>query len=453
MPLGSYFSPEVETLSRGDLDALIDERVRYTVQYAAEHSPFYRHWFKENKINPEEVRVHEDLLNLPVISGKTIREHQPPLTPEFEFLSTDWTNVFSIQETSGTSGTPKGFFLTWDDWKRYAEKYARSFVSQGFSEKDRIVVCASYGMNVGANTMTIAARKIGMGIIPIGKCTFESRILKSYKPTAIVGSVFKLLRLARRLSAEGMKTSDTTIDKLVAGGESFADESRAYLSEMWGVPVYNTYGSTEGTMCGECTHLSGLHVPEDLVHLDVYDPQMQSFVKDGECGRSVLTTLLPVGGKSGMLLINYDTEDTTVVLSREQCGCGRTHMRIVNPEREAETLWAFGNPFNRTDIEAAVFQAENMAHVTGEYEASVYDGNVPEKVFLQVNLECFDPARCDRKLVEDRFVSRFLKYKSMIAEHYYDGSFRIEFNFTGLSGLELYTMKGRPKRLVDRRVH
>ena len=453
MPLGSYFSPEVETLSRGDLDALIDERVRYTVLYAVEHSPFYRHWFKENKINPEEVQVHEDLLNLPVISGKTIREHQPPLTPEFEFLSTDWTNVFSIQETSGTSGTPKGFFLTWDDWKRYAEKYARSFVSQGFSEKDRIVVCASYGMNVGANTMTIAARKIGMGIIPIGKCTFESRILKSYKPTAIVGSVFKLLRLARRLSAEGMKTSDTTIDKLVAGGESFADESRAYLSEMWGVPVYNTYGSTEGTMCGECTQLSGLHVPEDLVHLDVYDPQMQSFVKDGECGRSVLTTLLPVGGKSGMLLINYDTEDTTVVLSREQCGCGRTHMRIVNPEREAETLWAFGNPFNRTDIEAAVFQAENMAHVTGEYEASVYDGNVPEKVFLQVNLECFDPARCDRKLVEDRFVSRFLKYKSMIAEHYYDGSFRIEFNFTGLSGLELYTMKGRPKRLVDRRVH
>ncbi len=453
MPVGSYFSPEVETLSRSDLDALIDERVRYTVQYAAEHSPFYRHWFKENKINPEEVRVHEDLLNLPVISGKTIREHQPPSTPEFEFLSTDWNNVFSIQETSGTSGTPKGFFLTWDDWKRYAEKYARSFVSQGFSEKDRIVVCASYGMNVGANTMTIAARKIGMGIIPIGKCTFESRILKSYKPTAIVGSVFKLLRLARRLSAEGMKPSDTMIDKLVAGGESFADESRAYLSHIWGVPVYNTYGSTEGTMCGECTQISGLHVPEDLVHLDLYDPQMQSFVKDGECGRGVLTTLLPVGGKSGMLLINYDTEDTTVVLSREQCGCGRTHMRIVNPEREAETLWAFGNPFNRTDIEAAVFQAESMAHVTGEYEASVYDGDVPEKMILRVNLECFDPARCDRKLVEDRFVSRFLKYKSLIAEHYYDGSFRIEFNFTGIHGLEFYTIKGRPKRLVDRRVH
>ncbi len=453
MATGSFFSPEVETLERSDLDTLIDERIRYTIRYAAEHSPFYRHWFNENHINPTEIQGHEDLLNLPVISGKTIREHQPPVTPEFEFLSTDWNNVFSIQETSGTSGTPKGFFLTWDDWKRYAEKYARSFVSQGFSEKDRIVVCASYGMNVGANTMTIAAQKIGMGIIPIGKCTFEARILKNYKPTAIVGSVFKLLRLARRLSAGGMKPSDTAIDKLVAGGESFADESRAYLSELWGVPVYNTYGSTEGTMCGECTERSGLHVPEDLVHLDVYDPHLQSFVKDGECGRGVLTTLLPVGGKSGMLLINYDTEDTTVVLSRDRCKCGRTHMRIINPLREAETVWAFGNPFNRTDIEAAVFQADSMAYITGEYEAGLHDGDRPEEAVLRVNLECYDPDHCDRTLVEDRFVSRFLKYKSLIAEHYHEGSFRIALNFTGPRGLDFYTMKGRPKRLVDRRVH
>ena len=128
-------------------------------------------------------------------------------------------------------------------------------------------------------------------------------------------------------------------------------------------------------------------------------------------------------------------------------------MRIVNPQREGETVWAFGNPFNRTDIEAAVFQHDSMAHVTGEYEASVYDGDVPEKVVLRVNLECFDPAHCDRKLVEDRFVSRFLKYKSLIAEHYYDGSFQIEFNFSGPRGLDFYTMKGRPKRLVDRRMH
>jgi len=451
MPVGRFFSEPIETLPRSDLDALIDERVRYTVHYAAEHSPFYRNWFRTNNIRPDEIRVHEDLFSLPITSGKKIREHQPPNTSAFEFLSADWADVFSIQETSGTSGVPKSFFLTWEDWKRYAEKYARSFVSQGFSGKDRIVVCASYGMNVGANTMTIAAQRIGMCIIPLGKCTFESRVINHYKPTAIVGSVFKLLRLGRRLAADGLKPSETSIVRLVAGGESFADESRAYLAEQWGCPVFNTYGSTEGTMCGECTQFAGLHVPEDLVHLDVYDPSIQAFVRDGECGRGILTTLLPVGGKCGTLLINYDTEDTTVVLSRERCGCGRTHMRIINPQREAETVWISGNPFNRVDIEAAVFQPENMEHLSGEYEAFVYDGDAPNETILRVSLECLAPDQCDRMLVEEQFITRFLKHKPGLAELYHDGALQVIFNFAAPGGLELAKLKGRPKRLVDRR--
>jgi coenzyme F390 synthetase len=447
----AYFSEEIETMERSDLDGLIDERVRYTVQYASLHSPFYRHWFRENRIDPGAIRVHEDLLELPIISGRSIREHQPPVTPEFEFLSADWNAIFSIQETSGTSGTPKGFFLTWDDWKRYAEKYARSFVSQGFGTEDRIVVCASYGMNVGANTMTLAAQRVGMGIIPLGKCSFDSRILRNYRPTAIVGSIFKLLRLGRRLRAEGVKPADIAIDKLVAGGESFADDARKYLAEQWDCPVYNTYGSTEGTMCGECTELSGLHVPEDLVHLDVYDPQMQGFVRDGECGRAVLTTLLPVGGRSGMLLINYDTEDTTVVLSRERCRCGRTHMRIFNPQREAETAWIGGNAMNRVDIEAAVFQPENMEYLSGEYEAFISSGEAPGEVVLRISVECLDTGPCDQRLVEEHIIKHFLKQKPGLAARYHEGQLKIPVTVTGPGGLELFRQKGRAKRLVDRR--
>jgi phenylacetate-coenzyme A ligase PaaK-like adenylate-forming protein len=202
-------------------------------------------------------------------------------------------------------------------------------------------------------------------------------------------------------------------------------------------------------MCGECTHMTGLHVPEDLVHLDVYDPRLKSFVKDGECGRSVLTTLLPVGGMTGMLLINYDTEDTTVVISRNQCRCGRTHMRIYNPQREAETVWVYANSINRVDIEAAVFQNGSMEFLTGEYEAFLYDGDASGEAVLRVSLECFDMDRVNKKLVEDQFIDRFLKNKPGLADYYHDGNFPVIFNFTGPGGLELHKLKGRPKRLVD----
>ena len=187
-------------------------------------------------------------------------------------------------------------------------------------------------------------------------------------------------------------------------------------------------------MCGECTQLSGLHVLEDLVHLDVYDPHMQSFVPDGECGRGVLTTLLPAGGKCGMLLINYDTEDTTVVLSRERCGCGRTHIRIYNPARGAETVWVHGIALNRIDIESAIFQPENMAYFTGKYEAFLYDGDQPEHFILRISVEYFDSKRCDRRTVENRLTGPLLKIKPGLSEGYHEQSFEILLNFTGPGG-------------------
>ncbi|MGZ4942141.1 MAG: coenzyme F390 synthetase [Halobacteriota archaeon] len=445
----SFFSEQIETMDRSDLDAPVDERIRYTVNYAAEHSPFYRKWFRTNSINPSKIREHEDLRDLPVISGKTIRERQPPETEEFEFKSIDWPEVFTIHETSGTSGNPKSFFLTWEDWNRYAEKYARAFVSQNFTSGDRVVVCASYGMNVGADTMTLAAQRIAMTIIPMGRCTFPVNLITKYRPTGIVGSVFKLLRLARRMEAEGLDPHASSIKRLVAGGESFANESRAFLEEVWGVPAYNTYGSTEGTMCGECHEKAGLHVPEDLVHLDLYNPSLDDFAAGDDCGRIVLTTLLSPGGKTGTLLLNYDTEDTTFVTSRDRCPCGRTHVRIMLPQREAETVWVAGSPFNRVDIEGSVFQRENMDYLTGEYEAFLYGD--AEKTTLHVSMECLDTTTCEKELVTENFLKRFLRHQARLSEARLDGTFDIRFNFTEPGGLEFYRISGRAKRLVDRR--
>lgn len=448
--MGGYFDENLETLGRAELDALVDERIRYTVQYAAEHSPFYRKWFRDNRIDPAEIRGHEDLLRLPIVSGQTIREHQPPVTTDFELKSVDWKDVFTVHETSGTSGRPKSFFLTYQDWLRFSEKYARAFVSQGFGPGDRLIVCASYGMNVGANTMTLAAHRIGMTIIPEGKCTFPVRTISDYQPTGIVGSVFKLLSLARRMKAEGVDPASSSVSKVVVGGEAFADESRDYVAEVWGCHAYNTYGSTEGTMCGECSAIAGLHVPEDLVHLDIYDPSLGRFVPDGECGRMVLTTLLPPGGKCGTLLLNYDTEDTTVVLSRERCVCGRTHLRIFNPQREAETVWLAGTPLNRVDIERGVFQRSNMEYICGEYEAFVMDAG-PGKVQLRVSVECDNPQQCNKLLVTENLLGSLFKWKPLLKKAYGEGTLLIDVNVMASGALELYRSKGRPKRLIDMR--
>ncbi len=107
-----YYHPDIETLKRDALDALIDERVRYTVRYAAAHSPFYRKWFEKNHIGPHTIREHEDLLELPVISGTTIRSHQPPpVTDEFCFKSAPPGTTFILfMRPAGRPGRPRPSF-------------------------------------------------------------------------------------------------------------------------------------------------------------------------------------------------------------------------------------------------------------------------------------------------------------------------------------------------------
>lgn len=445
-----FFNPDIETMPRGDIEAIIDERIAYTITYAAEHSPFYHSFFRQKNIRPSDITTHDDLIELPIITGQVIRENQPPSTIDFRFKSKEWKGIYTIHETSGTSGTPKSFFLTWDDWMRYAEKYARIFVSQGFSETDRLIICASYGMNVGANTMTLAAREIGMSIIPTGKCTFPIRLLTSYQPTGIVGSVFKFIRLARRIKAEGLNPADSSLQRLVIGGESFADESRRYVQELYDCDVFNTYGSTEGTMCGECGAVAGLHVPEDIVHMDIYNHNRSEFVRDGSEGHIVLTTLLKPGEQCGSLLINYDTDDTTSVISRDQCACGRTHMRILNPWRETETIKIFGVPINRIDIERAVFQPEIINSLTGEYEAFIY-GDEESVITLRISVETENTDTCNAREITETIRETLLTHLPALVGSYADDIFRIMINITGPGGLELHQVRGRPKRLVDRR--
>ena len=203
-------------------------------------------------------------------------------------------------------------------------------------------------------------------------------------------------------------------------------------------------------MCGECSAIAGLHVPEDIAHMDIYDPIRHQYVRDGEPGHIVLTTLLKPGEHCGSLLINYDTDDTTTVLSRALCACGRTHMRIMNPWREAETIRIFEVPLNRIDIERAVFQPENMTQLTGEYEAFIY-GEEDTEVTIRISVEADDKETCSQRDISDVITENLLTNIPGLADAYDDGIFRIVIHITGPGELELHHIRGRPKRLVDRR--
>jgi phenylacetate-coenzyme A ligase PaaK-like adenylate-forming protein len=103
------------------------------------------------------------------------------------------------------------------------------------------------------------------------------------------------------------------------------------------------------------------------------------------------------------------------------------------------------------DVERGVFQKENMEYLTGEYEAFLYSGEERDATVLRVSMESSDPASCNRDLVSENFRRSFFAMKPALRQQYDEGLFTIVFNFVPPKGLELASLPGRPKRLVDRR--
>ncbi|NTW92828.1 MAG: hypothetical protein HGA40_05230 [Methanoregulaceae archaeon] len=66
-------------------------------------------------------------------------------------------------------------------------------------------------------------------------------------------------------------------------------------------------------------------------------------------------------------------------------------------------------------------------------------------------MESTDPSSANREEITETFTRSFFRYKPALARLHGDG-FSLIFNLTGQGELELSRIKGRPRRLVDRRV-
>lgn len=66
-------------------------------------------------------------------------------------------------------------------------------------------------------------------------------------------------------------------------------------------------------------------------------------------------------------------------------------------------------------------------------------------------MECRDPDNCNQESVKNNLKERLFDISPDLSEHYTEGDFDIIFNFVKKGELELHRLKGRPRRLIDRR--
>ena len=111
---------------------------------------------------------------------------------------------------------------------------------------------------------------------------------------------------------------------------------RRKIEEKLGLRAYDIYGLSEvlgpGVAC-ECTEQAGMHVWEDHFIAETIDPDTGEVLPEGSVGELVFTSLT----KEAFPVIRYRTRDICRLI-REDCPCGRTHVRMSKPSGRTDDM-------------------------------------------------------------------------------------------------------------------
>ena len=328
-----YFDPELETMSRDQLEALQLERLQQTVRHCM-NSPFYQQRFKELGITPDDIRTLDDVQKLPFTTKDDLREHYP-----FGLASVPLKDCVRLHSSSGTTGNPTVVLHTQRDLDEWAKAVARCLWMVGSRPDDVFQNSAGYGMFTAGLGFQYGAEKVGMLTVPAaaGNTKRQIKFIRDFGTTVLHAIPSYASRIYEVMREEGVDPRrDTQLRVLCIGAEPHSEEQRQRIEQQLGVKAYNSYGISEMMGPGvafECPEQNGLHIWEDYFIVEIIDPVTLKPVPDGQLGELVLTTI----NREGMPLLRYRTRDLTRILPGE-CACGRHHKRLARLQGRSDDM-------------------------------------------------------------------------------------------------------------------
>ena len=318
-----YFNPEIETMSRAELEALQIKRLKKSIDIALQ-TPFYQKTLGEKGITSASINSLDDLQKIPFTTKEDLRNNYP-----FGLVACDIKKVVRLHSSSGTTGNPTVICHTQHDIDQWANRVARCLYMVGVRDTDVFQNSSGYGMFTGGLGFQYGAERLGALTVPAaaGNTLRQIKFIRDFGTTAVHAIPSYATRLYEVMQEQGVDPRrDTKLKTLVIGAEPHTDEQRKRIEDLLGVKAYNSFGMSEMSGPGvafECTYQNGLHIWEDCFIVEIINPDTLEPVPDGEIGELVLTTL----DREAMPLLHYRSRDLTRFLPGE-CPCGRTHRRL-----------------------------------------------------------------------------------------------------------------------------
>ncbi|MDR0928288.1 MAG: phenylacetate--CoA ligase [Oscillospiraceae bacterium] len=312
-----------ECMSRDELRAHQDQKLRLLVKRVYANVPFYRAKMHALGVQPGDIRGVEDLHLLPFTEKTDLRDNYP-----FGLFAVPQSQIVRIHASSGTTGKPTVVGYTAGDIDMWAELMARSLTAAGITKDSIVQVAYGYGLFTGGLGAHYGAERIGASVIPMsgGNTQKQVMLMQDFGSTALACTPSYAMVIGEMVQEMGIPLSNLKMQSGVFGAEPWTEGTRRRIEELLGITAQDVYGLSEVMGPGvsmECPVQEGMHIWEDHFVAEVLNPETGAPMPYGERGELVFTTLT----KEGLPLLRYRTHDLTV-LDDSPCPCGRTHVRM-----------------------------------------------------------------------------------------------------------------------------
>ena len=323
--MANFFNPEIETMPVEEIKKLQGERLAQQIKHVYENVEFYRNKMDAAGIKPEDIKTVDDLSKLPFIEKDDLRDQYP-----YGLLGVPLSECVRIHSTSGTTGRRVVAFYTQEDIDLWDTCCARAIVAAGGTKDDVVQVSYGYGLFTGRSGLNGGSHKVGSLTLPMssGNTDRQLQFMTDLGSTILCCTPSYAAYLGEAIKEKGIK-DQLKLKAGIFGAEAWTEEMRHNIEQSLGIKAYDIYGLTEISGPGvsfECSEQKGMHVNEDHFIPEIINPITGEVLPEGEKGELVFTCIT----KKAFPLIRYRTRDICV-LSRKQCSCGRTLIRMSKP--------------------------------------------------------------------------------------------------------------------------
>jgi phenylacetate-CoA ligase len=366
-------------------------KLRNSVKYSYNNSPFYHELFKEYALRPNNVKSFEDISKIPFTSSDDLKN------PE-KFFAVPKSNFVKIFSSSGTTGKPKRIYFTKKDLERQISGLTTGMnLLYDMHQVDRVRLTYDHGYGMDDWGVRYCLENAIENLGAIGVITSshlpadqEFQLLNTYSISMIMGTPSYIHSISCDMK-KLYELSNLNIKKIMVGTEPLPKSIRKKLEKIWNTDVFQGYGLTEmcTSVAGECKEKDGMHLTESDFYAEVIDPKSGDILEDEEVGEIVFTTL----SREGMPLIRYRTHDLGLIIS-DKCPCGLPFRRIKVKGRTDKMITIgsgdniYPNAFDRVlfsipsviNYQIILDRKNNKDHVTTIVETNSIDDNTKKEI-------------------------------------------------------------------------